>query len=379
MLETKDQSKTQVLSWWPENPPIYDITKSYIENAEEGPFFEKEIPDRILPPESEWLEFLGHKIVAPLGVPAGPLLNSKWIGLASRLGFDVLCYKTIRSAENSGHSLPNMIYIDCDNQLVPGKLPRELVTRSCLPKEMDQIAVTNSFGMPSRSAEYLSKDISQANSMLAPGQVMIVSVVGSFCDGTHQAFVQDFVTVAIQAKEYGAKVIEVNYSCPNVSSGEGEIYTCPETVYDITRRVVKAINDTPLIIKVGTFTDPYLMEKVLIAAAKAGARGVCGINTISMKVVDKNGRPALGENRLKSGICGYPIREAAINFTRNAHEINQKNQLGLTILGTGGAVLSEHFTDFLDAGADIAMAATGMLWNPYLAYNYHQKDQYEYS
>ena len=85
------------------------------------------VPPRNMAPKSEWIDFLGHKgntshtklsemlnfsVASPLGVPAGPLLGSKWIDLAGRLGFDVLAYKTIRSSEFMGHGAPNMIYVD---------------------------------------------------------------------------------------------------------------------------------------------------------------------------------------------------------------------------------------------------------------------------
>ena len=37
------------------------------------------------------------------------------------------------------------------------------------------------------------------------------------------------------------------------------------------------------------------------------------------------------------------------------------------------AILKKHFNEFLDSGADIALSATGMMWNPYLASQFHQQ------
>ena len=68
--------------------PLYNINKTYLENLEEGPFFSEEIPKRALPPKNEWIEFLGVKLASPIGVPAGPLLDAKWVSLAGKLGFD---------------------------------------------------------------------------------------------------------------------------------------------------------------------------------------------------------------------------------------------------------------------------------------------------
>lgn len=359
-------------AWWPNNPPIYDINKTYLENAQYGPFFKGAIPKRQFPREETWVDFLGFKVARPLGIPAGPLLNSAWIGLAGSLGFDILVYKTIRSASHLGHGLPNMVYVDCKQQLMPNKYPEALYTRSHPPESMEDIAVTNSFGMPSRDPEYLANDIPKAQSLLQPGQVIVVSVVGTATGEGMNAFVEDFVRVSCQAADYGAKIIELNLSCPNVTTGEGSIYHHPDIVYEIVSKIVKAIPTVPVIIKVGVFEDLRIMEQTFLSAAKAGARAVSGINTISMKVWNHDNTPALGVNRIQSGICGSPIRDAAIEFTRAASQINKKNKLGLTIMTTGGAVLPAHFSDFFEAGADVAMTATGMMWDPYIAINYQR-------
>src|SRR5262249_38777807 len=137
--------------------------------------------------------------------------------------------------------------------------------------------------------------------------------------------------------------------------------------------LVKAIAPVPLIIKVGTFISDAQMHDIFCAAAKAGIRAISGINTVSMSVLDDQGRPALVPKRPTSGVCGGPIREVALHFIEQAAQINRLAKLDLTLIGVGGITLPEHFDEFLDAGADIAMTATGMMWDPYLAARYHQK------
>ncbi len=148
-----------------------------------------------------------------------------------------------------------------------------------------------------------------------------------------------------------------------------------QTVLEIGSALVKAIHPLPLILKMGIFASPESMRDVLIAAARAGAKGVCGINTVSMSVKDKSGESALGPARLTSGICGGPIRNVALKFLMDASKIIKKEKLDLTLLGCGGITKEEHFDLFLDAGADIAMTATGMMWDPYLALRYHKRRQ----
>ena len=163
-----------------------------------------------------------------------------------------------------------------------------------------------------------------------------------------------------------------------MTSAGGSLYSNPEAVYEISSKIVKAIGDTPFIIKMGVYTDPSRMRQMFIAAARAGVRAICGLNTISIKVLNSQQQPALGDNRLTCGICGGPIREAALEFTRQAREIIDSEKLGLKLLSTGGATLPHHFQQFLDAGADIAMTATGMMWDPYLAMKYHKMEESTY-
>ncbi len=359
--------------WWPNRPPIYDIHRSYQENTEEGPFFEGVIPERIFPSEKEWVDFLGFKVATPIGVPAGPLLNGGWVLFAAEMGFDIVTYKTIRSKLHPAHALPNMIYVDTQGDLNYGRANETLRQALKPPSEISALAVTNSFGIPSNHREFLLADIARTNHSLAHGQVMIVSIVGTPRQG--EDFLEDFAVCARIAQEGGAKIIEADLSCPNVVTCEGSLHTSPEMVYEIARRMKKTIGSIPLIIKLGVIEEEKVLREVMRVAAQSGVQAICGINTMSMKVVNDKGEAALGEKRLKAGVCGSPIRHVALDFVRMARKINDGERLGLTIMGTGGVILPEHFDAFFEAGADVAMSAVGMMWDPYLAARYHAKKQ----
>lgn len=242
---------------------------------------------------------------------------------------------------------------------------------------MDDLAITNSFGMPSKHQDFLREDIPKAQSYLKEGQVMIVSVVGTSPSSDlspssqYTEFVRDFATTAAFAKECGAKIVEANFSCPNVATGEGSIFQNPKSVEDIASVLVSTLGDTPLVIKVGTYEDFDLMRNVYKAAAKVGVRGICGINSMSMQVVNSKDVSPLGPSRLVSGVCGAPIRPHAMTFLRKSNEIIRDSQLSLTLLGCGGITLPSHFDDFVSSGAQAALTATGMLWDPLLASRYH--------
>ena len=335
---------------------LYDPHKTYLENLEQGPFFNEKIPVR---PPFKWKEFLGYKIASPIGVPAGPLLNAKWVGVAADLGYDILTYKTIRSYEHQSHPLPNITFVDAPEQLDPLHLPDHVKRLSHTPSNGERMAITNSFGNPSKPPSYLKRDIPLALEKLHPGQLLIVSIFGTT--------VEEYLDCARLAKECKAPVIEVNFSCPNVSKDEGSLFSNPDAVFDLSKKIVSVLGDTPLIIKLGVIPDSTQLQKVLTAAAKAGVRAVCGINTISMKV-----SPPLDSKRETCGICGSPILNAALDFTRKARLIIDKEKLGLELMTTGGATRPEHFQQMLDSGASVAMTATGMMWDPYLASKFHQ-------
>jgi dihydroorotate dehydrogenase (NAD+) catalytic subunit len=364
---------SELPQWYPQEPPIYDIRKTYLENANQGPFFKGSLPTRIFPPKEKWIDFLGYSVASSIGIPAGPLLTSNWIALAGKLGFDIPTYKTIRSAEHSSHPLPNMVFVDTHGMIRP-EIPSSLATLAANPPlELQELAVTNSFGMPSKSPHFLLEDIPKANAALQEGQVMVVSVVGTLRNNC--TFLEDFVQAALLAKEAGAKIIEANFSCPNVDKSAGCLYMAPTTVAEMGRAIVKAIAPIPLIIKVGLFTTETQMRDVFCAAAQAGIRAISGINSVSMSVTNAMGQPALGPKRLTSGICGGPIRQIALHFIEQAARINTREKLDLTLIGVGGITLPEHFDQFLNSGANVAMSATAMMWDPYLAMRYHEKKQ----
>jgi dihydroorotate dehydrogenase (NAD+) catalytic subunit len=345
------------------NNPIYDIESTWSENIQKGPTFQDTFIPRTFPDKKEWKEFLGYPIASPLGIPAGPLLSSAWIDIASRLGFDILTYKTIRSRAHESHPLPNVLFVDAHAS------KDILIAKNTPPHCIEEISITNSFGMPSMPPDYLQSDIQKARSFIKEGQILIVSIVGT--PEFSSDLLQDFVTVALIAKEAGAHAIEANFSCPNVSLKEGSLYTDIQYAPSIAKAIVDAISPLPLIIKVGKFPHFQHLKDILIAFAKAGVRAIAGLNSISKKVLNEQGQSALGAHRQTSGICGALIRPDALLFIQQTKHIIETEKISLEIVGCGGILLPHHFNEFFDAGAHIATTATGFMWDPNLANKWH--------
>lgn len=308
----------------------------------------------------------GYPLASRIGVAASPFTaTSEGIRMASECGFDIITYKTIRSAETPIKS-PYIYYVDVHHQLTRNDIGRQLTVIDHEPTEQDR-AITNCYGMGSSCPEETIEEIMQARAYVAQGQVLIVSMYGSGNDVQEQ--IADFVHAARIAHAGGAHIIEVNLSCPNLAN-TALMYKQPTLVYAICSAIKAAIPDIPLSIKVGVFDTREQMQDVIVAAYQAGVRGICGINTIPVRVVDGDGKPIYGPDRQTSGLSGYPIRALALEFTRDARAIIDMHHLDMVLFATGGVMNAQDFDDFLRAGADIVLCATGAMINPNVALEY---------
>lgn len=352
-------------------PPLYDTSKTFEENFYNPSFPLINSPYRYILPNAQWTRFLGFSLASRIGVAACAVTTGKGIVLLAQLGFDVLTYKTIRRRAHPSHPLPNIVYIDSKSELSESDLESPLYMKS-KPALPDKIAISNSFGNACLEPEILISDIMLAKNALSEGQILIVSVYGE--GKTLEAIATEFAETAFFAKQAGADVIELNFSCPNLLKKGEPIAWDPKAVHTIISCVIKRVGTLPVLIKLGLFPRNVSITKILETIARAGARGVSAINSISMRVIDKAQRPVFGD-RIFSGVSGYPIRSLAMKFVKKIASINQEKKLDLAILGMGGVTLPEHFNEFFNAGADIALSATGMMWNPNLALQYHRKMQ----
>ncbi len=357
----------------------YNINRTYDENYLAGPDFDGQLPDLAglnanLPPA----HFLGYSVNSTLGVPAGPLLNSAYIALYANLGFDVLTYKTVRTGVHACHPFPNVRAVATGPNwyATSGDKP----TLYSLPDldesgPLDDLSITNSFGMPSRAPEIWREDVARAKAALHPGQILVVSVVGTAQPGgTLEELAADFALAASWAAQAGADAIEANLSCPNVRSGEGSLYQSPAAVKTVAQAITNRLEgQVPLLLKLGYLEDERLIEQVITAAQTAGVAGLAAINTIPAKVYDSAGNQALpGEGRLVSGICGAGIKSAGLAMT--ARLLAARTRLGLdaksfAIVGVGGVMSGPDVLDYLRLGADGVQSGTGAMWQPYLAHD----------
>ena len=354
----------------PNQQPIYDPAKTYAENFEKGPYGEFAAPvtysnSRVRLP----FTFLGYPLFSSFGIPAGPLLNAKYVAAALAKGYDVVTYKTQRSTIFEVNAFPNVLYVEVDGDLTLEKAAHPLVGHTSTTTDFKDLTITNSFGIPSSGPEYWVADFKKAAAAAGRGQLVIMSVVGTIKPGfTAQDYYQDFADVTKLAADAGAKAIEINLSCPNVAS-EGVLCYTPEAVGEICRRAKAAAGATPIIAKIGYFSSDQqaLLETVVTKMAPYVA-AISAINTLSAPVVDEHGEQALpGPNRLKSGMCGASIKWAGLDMTRRLAGLRDKLGLTYEIVGVGGVMTPDDYQQYLAAGADVVQSGTGAMWNADLA------------
>src|SRR3990167_5872683 len=156
--------------------PFYDPTKSYDENYAKGPFGAFADARKWQMQGEPKADFLGKKVYLPLGIPAGPLLNSAFCKAAFEKGFDIAVYKTVRSKAFQCHPFPNVLAIHPDGYLSDAVLNKPVIADT---EYSEPLSITNSFGVPSKDAAVWQEDVKKAVAAAGAGQVLVLSFMGT--------------------------------------------------------------------------------------------------------------------------------------------------------------------------------------------------------
>jgi dihydroorotate dehydrogenase (NAD+) catalytic subunit len=350
--------------------PVYRLDCTFERNAAAGPAFSGPYADVPITPMKD---FLGYRVASRIGIAASLLVSERWFELYSRLGFDLLTYKTIRSRERLAHPLPNWLYLD-ERGLASHSATAPLQAVDAIPSAPLTATAAGSIGMPSRAPEVWRSDIRKCRARLRPGQVMIVSVVGTAdADTSEAAFTEDFGALTAEARHAGAQVVELNFSCPNVGRRESEVYRDTEVAARIAAAARAAAGPLPLLVKIGPLEDRDRMAD-LLQRLSGLVDGVVMINAPSRTIVDAAGTPVFGASRERAGMMGGAVFDIAMKCVRNAVEIVRQDGLNLHVVAVGGVCSPERITAFIDAGAYAVLAASACTWDPYLAIRAKHRD-----
>ncbi len=335
--------------------PTYRIDRDYTWNYQHA-------PDPVMicmPPfPGEWT-FLGRPVGSPLGIPAGPLLNGRWIAYYASLGFDILTYKTVRSRAHPCYDPPNLVPVQT------GQLTGREESLEAAPQMKGSWAV--SFGMPSAAPDVWRSDVEATRGKLENNQVLVVSVVGTVEPGaTLDDLAADYAQCARWAVESGADAVEANLSCPNVESRDGQLYREPEAAARVAAAIRQSIGSTPLILKVGHLPDLPAIDALLRAVAPS-ADAISMTNSVAARVRRADG--TLLFDGARRGICGDATRAASLEQTRKCSSRIKQLGLDLKLIGVGGISTAEHVREYLEAGAESVQIATAAMVDPAVAWS----------
>ncbi|MBN8731894.1 MAG: hypothetical protein J0L64_15240 [Acidobacteria bacterium] len=331
--------------------PRYDIAQSYDWNYANAP---AEPPEVEVPPFPGRWDFLGIPVNSPLGIPAGPLLNSRWVLYYARLGFDVLVYKTVRSGFRASFEPPNLLPVSATS------LTREGTEIDADPGSVHPHTWAISFGMPSKSPTEWRADVERTRRGMGKGQALVVSVVASpQPDWTIDDLARDFAQCAVWAAEAGADVVEANLSCPNVCTKEADLYLDAQAAALIAAELRARLPRLPLALKIGLFRHGDEAE-ALVEAVSPHVDGLSSANSITAVV-----RGAFGG--LRRGIGGAAITQRCNEEMAMLRAIVERKQSKLRLVGVGGVMTATDVTARLNAGAHAVHLATAPMLDPEIA------------
>lgn len=298
--------------------------------------------------------FCGRPVESPLGIAAGPLLNGHWLLYYASLGFDVLTFKTVRSRARACYPMPNLVPVQT------GPLTGDEQSLSAAESRFDSWAV--SFGMPSVDPEDWQADLELTRRRLPAHKLLSVSVVGTVQPGwSIDDLADDYAWCARRAVKTGADTIEVNFSCPNVATCDGQLYQQPADAAVVAQAVREAIGGVPLIVKIGHVLEADDAHRLLDGIGRH-VQTLAMTNSVAATVMDADGRMLFnGERR---GICGAATYQASLAQTRLFHQVLKERGQSLSLISVGGISSAAQVRECLAAGAEAVHLATAAMLDP---------------
>lgn len=306
-----------------------------------------------------------YPLNSPLGIAAGPLLNSRWIEAYARIGYDVLTYATVRSSYAPAHVMPNIRAVENREQAA-------VATRR--PGGNGDLTLAVSLGTPSMEPDVWRKDVRRARERIGKGQVLIVNVLGTLPPGgDREALIADYARCARWAAEAGADVVEAHLAWPDPFADQ------PQAIYEnlplsaqILHRVRTSVT-VPVVAKFGAFRTPRLLHDTATKLA-AWASGFTLVHAFQRRVVDEAGSAAFeGAGRDRADIVGADTFPAA---SRQIAEMLVWRRAGCwdrAVLAVGGITTAERAHTLLREGADAVLVATAALYAPLFAVRFREQ------
>jgi dihydroorotate dehydrogenase (NAD+) catalytic subunit len=229
-----------------------------------------------------------------------------------------------------------------------------------------------SLGLPSMEPDVWRKDVRRAKERLGPGQILVVSVVGTpEPGGDVETLIADYARCAEWAEEAGADAVEVHLAVPHVLGEPGRlVYESVPLSAQILYRVRTAVA-VPIVARLGIFRSPRLLHDVATKLA-SWVNGFVLVNGIPRRVLDEAGKAAFDEGREFGEIMGASTYHIC---ARQVAELLAWRKAGAwehEILAVGGITTIERARDVLREGAGVALVDTAAVFDPLFAVRFRQ-------
>lgn len=326
----------------------YDVQRSYEWNYANAPPLPRDYV--VAQPDREW-NLCGVKVNSPIAIAAGPLLNGRWLLHYAALGYDVLTYKTVRSRLRACYPLPNLQPVEAVELARSPDAPLKVAD------QMDGSWAV-SFGMPSTSPDLWRFDVEETRRLLPQPKKLSVSVVATpEADWLIDQVAEDYARCARWAVESGADFVELNFSCPNVASCDGQLYQNAEDARIVAQQVRGSIGDTPILLKIGHVTSPADAMS-LVRAVSGIANGLVMINCIAA-AIESDTEALFGG--MRRGIAGRAIQQAVLRQVDLFQRAVTAENANLEIVAVGGIASIDDVEAGLNAGAVGVQVATAAM------------------
>lgn len=345
----------------------YDVEQTYDWNYANAPEWDEDIQSRlaasrhVLEQAEATQSYAGFPVRTAVAVAAGPLLNGRWCLALAAEGFEVVTYKTVRTSARACYAPPNLVAV---NSPLPPHQGRSLewVQRSATMHGTWAV----SFGMPSREPEVWQNDVTWVRENLPPTHYLAVSVVGTEqADDSLETLASDYASCAVQACRNGADLIELNFSCPNVCSSDGQLFQDPTSAGLVVETVANQLATQnyrqPILVKIGHDADDENLLQ-LIQALDGVATGCVMTNSLPAVVRDEFGTD-LFEGQ-KRGICGQLTRDTSADQVERFVRLRDANASQLKAIGVGGISDQHDIDHYVAKGAEATQVATAVMIDP---------------
>jgi len=210
----------------------------------------------------------------------------------------------------------------------------------------------NSIGLQNPGIPHFIKN--ELPMMMSMKPVAIANLSGSS--------LETYVEGAKLLEETEVPMIELNISCPNVSSG-GAAFGMTCSGAESVVKAVRAVTKKPLIVKLTPQSNELV--PVALACIEAGADGISLCNSFQGIAIDiERGVPIF--DKLKAGFGGPAVRPIAVRLVYEVVEAINKlpPEKRVPVIAIGGIATWEDAVEFIMAGATALQIGTATFANP---------------